>query len=292
MVLMQSITCAISKLPILEGEEMVCLPLIMANTYRLKNLQGRIETKGMSIHVYDAFKQFSLVIKGTKGVADSEKPFSKIYKDDNTKSLENYYNLPIEDFVDILIQNHNSESIYKPKNINGLDLAMTIGIFIKRSIFDYVVTHDVEDSWDGSVRNVFEERYDDLQKAIKEWESIKSKNEMNEYEQYRAKENPFGSYGSYNHRIFSDSLLDERMKEIYESALLNNSIREHFVETFTFVSRCNSVLTHLFLPTMKGEAKDSIHEQLSALEISILEKKLQDIKKDYEYEYDYDYEDE
>lgn len=272
---MSTITCAISKLPILPGEEIVCFPLEFANTYKVGRGKGAIETKGLSVYAYDSFSPLGLIIKG---VAGTENPFSTIYKDGNTESLESHYGFSIEQIIGVLTQNEDDDVIVTTRNSN--ELSMGIAIFIKRSIFDYIVNADVEDSWNGSVIPILEKQYDELQEAIQEWDKVKDT--MDKSEHSFSDKNPFGLMGEHHYRIFSDYRLDYGMRRIYKTALLKNSIREQYVETYTFITRCNNVMGYEFFPTLKGTAKDGIHEKIAQVSIDVLSENLKQLEEEYE----------
>lgn len=272
---MSTITCAISKLPILPGEEIVCLPLEFANTYKVGRGKGAIETKGLSTYAYDSFSPLGLIIKG---VAGTEKPFLTIYKDGNTESLESYYGFSIEYIIDVLTQSEDKDMIVTTRNSRELD--MGIAIFIKRSIFDYIVKADVEDGWQGSIIPILEKQYDELQEAIEEWEKVKDT--IDKLEQSYSDKNPFGMMGEHHYRIFSDYRLDYGMRRIYKTALMKNSIREQYIETYTFITRCNNVMGYEFFPTLKGTAKDAIHENIAKVSIAVLSEIKKRNEEDYE----------
>lgn len=272
---MSTITCAISKLPILPGEEIVCFPLEFANTYKVGRGKGAIETKGLSTYAYDSFRPLGLIIKG---VAGSEKPFSTIYKDGNTESLESYYGFSIEKIIDVLTQNDNDDVIVTTRNSGELD--MGIAIFIKRSVFNYIVKADVEDGWNGNITPRLEKQYDDLQEAIEEWNKVRDTMEKSEHS--FSDKNPFGMLGEHLHEIFSDYRLDYKLKRVYKTALLTNSIREQYVETYTFITRCNNVMGYEFFPTLKGTAKDAIHENIAQVSVAVLSEIKKRNEEDYE----------
>ena len=287
---MKSITCAISKLPILKGEEMVCLPLECSNSYSFKK-NMKLKTKGMSVYVQDSFRPLGLIIRG---VAGEENVFSEIHKDGNTKSLEEYFELPIESIVNILTQKEEQIDLEEDNQeekvldeLDGLDemekfmmkmmekepkdknLKSVIAIFIKRSIFDYIMKRpDAEELIQG-----FEGCYDELQEKLSEWN--KEKQTLNEKEQFFSKNNPFGRFsGSWTNKleIFSRYLVRDRLKEIYETALVMNTIRDSFVQTFSFIHFIEAYLPYEFLPSMKGKNEESIHEKLAEVTIQVLEK--------------------
>lgn len=270
---MSTITCAISKLPILPGEEIVCLPLHFSRSTSMSGNTGVIETKGMRVYSHDVFSPMGLIIKG---IAGEKTAFSIIEKDGNTECLELFFNREIEEILSVLTQ---EISIENPESRKSSYLKNGIAVFIKRSIFDYIVNLDMKDDWDGNIFDELGKRYDEGQEDIKAWNKIESSIELSE--RMFHPENPFGSFDSVSEKLFR-SIESYLLRYIYQSGLLKNSIRQNYVETYTFLARLNTHMGYAFLPTLKGNEQDAIHEEIAKVSLRILKGKEEALKEEAE----------
>lgn len=265
---MSTITCAISKLPILPGEEMVCLPLIFKSTYQCEKGIGRIETKSMMTYTTDAFELLGL---GIKGVAGHDGTFQEIEKDGNTSSLESYFEMSIESIL---------ESLTRNESVNHQELSLGIVVFVKRSIFDYLSQPVAETFFR---RQSLGEKYDELMEGIEKW-NVKLET-MSEDELSRIDwlpDNPLSYFAKNNFSLYrsTDEILFN-FHNIYKKGLLENSIRESLIETFNFIVNSYEI-GYYFFPTLKGEKENALHHALLDASRDILEGKIARFKEDEE----------
>lgn len=269
---MSTITCAISKLPILEGEKVVCLPLIFNSTYKCEKGKGRIETKGMMSYSTDAFKLLGLAIRGTAG---RDEVFHTIEKDGNTESMESYFEMSIESILKSLI---NKEAVQHSKLDKG------IVIFVKSAIFDYLA-QPVADSFFS--RNSVGEMYDELMEGIKNWNATKqeqsSDEEFNRFREWDM-ENPFSYSAEDDFSLYRKAREPFfNFRNIYKKGLSDNTIRESVIKTFNFITNSYNI-GYYFLPTLKGQGDISMHQAILNASKDILDEKIRYYNEEEEWD--------
>lgn len=240
---MSTITCAISKLPILPGEEMVCVPLRFKSQYQMKEGHGRIETESLIVYSTDVFYLSGLAFKG---IAGEDEVFETIFEDGNTKCLEEYYQMSMKQLVDVFVQKEKAAH----RELNTM-----VAIFVKKSVFDYLSQpKDPTYVWGKTIA----EKYDELQEGIKKWNE---KGITDPEQAIYDKENPFGLFGEHQFEIFRD--LDRTLfgfKRVYREGLKENSIRESLLRTFRFLISLNDIGFYFF-PVM--ESKPQLDKELN-----------------------------
>lgn len=254
---MSTITCAISKLPILPGEEMVCVPLRFKSQYRMKEGHGRIETKSLMVYSTDAFFLMGLAFKG---IAGKDEIFDTVFEDGNTKCLEGYYKMSIKQLVDVFAQ---KETATHPK------LNTSIAIFIKKPVFDYL-SKDRPPSFNW--RKTLEEKYDELQEGIKNWNA---KKDVKPQDAVYDEENPFGMMGEHKFELlgdFDDSIFG--FKHVYREGLNENTIRGTLIETYNFLVNLNNIGFYFF-PVLESssETDRTLNKSIYEASVQILKEK-------------------
>lgn len=267
---MSTITCAISKLPILEGEKVICLPLIFNSTYECEKDKGRIETKGMMSYTTHAFKLLGLAVRGTAG---RDEVFHTIEKDGNTESMESYFEMSIESILKSLI---DKEDVQHSKLDKG------IVIFVKSAIFDYLA-QPVADSFFS--RNSVGEMYDELIEGIKKWNATKqeksSDEEFNRFLEWDM-ENPFSYSAEDDFSLYRKAREPFfNFRNIYKKGLSDNTIRESVIDTFNFITNSYNI-GYYFLPTLKGQGNISMHQAILDASKDILDEKIRYYNEDEE----------
>ncbi|AJD93520.1 hypothetical protein JMA_42030 (plasmid) [Jeotgalibacillus malaysiensis] len=254
---MSTITCAISKLPILPGEEMVCVPLRFKSQYQMKEGHGRIETKSLMVYSTDAFFLMGLAFKG---IAGKNEVFDTIFEDGNTKCLEERFKMPIKQLADVFVQ--------KEKKTHP-ELNPSIAIFIKKPVFDYL-SKDRPPSFNWG--KTLEEKYDELQEGIKKWNA---KKDVKPADAVYDDDNPFGMMGEYKFELlrdFDDSIFS--FKHVYREGLKENTIRTSLIETYNFLVNLNDIGFYFF-PVLEShsETDKTLNKSIYEASVQILKEK-------------------
>lgn len=99
------VSCGITRLSIHCGDDCVLLPLISPRVLNQKKFKlerlgySKIKPTSMILYTYDIWEPFCLPIRGKYNDYGS---LEEIIKDKNTEIIENYFGIPIEDFVAII----------------------------------------------------------------------------------------------------------------------------------------------------------------------------------------------
>lgn len=134
-----NVTCGISGIS-MESNKAVLIPLIRSRPTSTSDLYEGASISGCAEEnrCCSLFRPFAAPLFGK---LDTYGRLEEIEQDVNTKALEKFYKLPIEDFAEVIAHGQHTDA-----KINKVDISSWSGMYVHREIYDMMVSLQI-DEW-------------------------------------------------------------------------------------------------------------------------------------------------
>lgn len=263
-----SVACGISKIPIGSDDPVVYIPLELSERIKFeKVLNGG---RHYLVYPYSLYQPLTLPIIG---YYDGCGNIESIEINDNIRLIERYFNIPIENFLDINEQ---------PRKIHSV-------MFIHKRIYDFLINNSIDDF--GERRSVYRIResysncYDRMNTSLNTVDDLYKKCLELYQEGYTEEQRSVILKSLINSKEFKNPFnLDNReslsktFKKIYKSAVKNKLLKNQFID-FEILNINMFSTNSYYSPTLCGEQygnyfamKDLYNETLKITEENIQER--------------------
>lgn len=220
------VNCSISKLPIISETEVVCISLNKSIRLKFESMMDR--GNYFLVYPYDYYVPMTLPIIGKYNDYGF---IEDIQKDENTETIEKYFNMTIEDFV------HPDK---KPKDTDA-------GMFIHKEIYDYLINRKVTNCFGETLdRNTLGKQFDLIQNSLNKLKDmnqnrmeiyqiegvyIENYNRINdEIEKIKQYENPFHFILKTGFYIPDHPNVSGLFQDIYSPEVKQGKLKEQFID--------------------------------------------------------------
>lgn len=269
-----NVACAISKISIGCYEPVVYIPLEMSKMYNTNLDNG----EHLLIYPWHFYRPLTLPIIGKyNDYGDVE----DVEKNDNTKIIEEHFNMKIEDFVD---------GDKQPKAVNA-------GMFIHKEIYELFTSRTFPIGYNDDVRNVLSDQYDKMKynigimekkydNFVKAYRSNLEKTDEEEYERIIEELKESRQYGNPFHYVVwtlnyiaSTDKAGFDFRQMYTPAIEKGLLKKEFIDSKVLEYNMVGTNSH-YGPTANGEqcGNDYASRALYKKALEIVEEKIKELE--------------
>lgn len=232
---MKNLVCAISKLPIFEGEEMVCIPLVDRLATLGVDIPKSVPNNVTVIEFGEFYRFLGFPIKGRAG----DYGFDVVYEDANTDALANTYGGSIYDFVDVLLgKKSGAHEYFKSSSV----------IFIRRNVYEYLAKMETVGYWGNTAEDLFDAYIVDYLKWKDELKEVVKRGDQMELTLFALSPISVVSPSAmqkWDYFHWMENVLTD-FSGVYLVNYFGEHMRELSVEMFNFMINCEKVGYYLY----------------------------------------------
>lgn len=265
-----NLVCGVSKLPIVVGEEIVCVPLVSSGVYVSRDLASGVPDEGTVINTTDVLKLLAFPVKGIAGMDG----LSDVHGDTNTKLISDHFGITVEDFVRVLFDVNSVDN----KKIDRL-LKKSSALILKRAVFDELVKYPTAQFFETNIAEEFDKfvvKVDEWHAHMKEFSKTATEKEIR---MEAWSESPFSAMGieRYVWERFDNTAMGIKAIYAIDDTTFDKEIRAHVIEGYHLLENLEAIGYFLY-GTLRGGNDLNLIDQLE----DVISREL--VRKDQEYQ--------